>query len=73
MATTRYVKSTGTTTGTFTTKNAPAKTVAAALKAAAAGDTIEILDAATYSEPELVLTQVSLAASGEVALSLCRP
>lgn len=55
MAATRYVKSGGTTTGDFLTKGAPAKSVAAALKVATPGDTIEILDAATYKEPELLL------------------
>ncbi|MEI9939262.1 MAG: right-handed parallel beta-helix repeat-containing protein [Pseudomonadota bacterium] len=57
MVATRYVKSTGSNTGTFTSKSTPAKTIAAALKAAAVGDTIEILDTATYLEPELLLTQ----------------
>jgi hypothetical protein len=53
---TRYVHATkGTTSGAFDTPAKPARSVAAALKAAAAGDTVVILDAATYFEDELVI------------------
>jgi hypothetical protein len=54
--TTRYINSTkGKTSGKFDTAAAPARSIAAALKVAAAGDTIEIQDAATYKEGELVI------------------
>lgn len=54
--TTRYVNAKkGKTTGAFDTKNAPARTLRAALGVAKPGDTIEILDAATYKEGELVI------------------
>ncbi|WP_380282633.1 hypothetical protein [Kitasatospora purpeofusca] len=56
MAGTRYVHATkGTTSGSFDTPAKPARSVGAALKAAAAGDTVVILDAATYFEDELVI------------------
>ncbi len=55
MAATRYVKATGGTTGAFTSKSTPAKSIALAVKAASPGDTIEIMDAATYAGAELVI------------------
>ncbi|MFI8521117.1 hypothetical protein ACIGEZ_25355 [Streptomyces sp. NPDC085481] len=56
MATTRYVHATrGVRSGRFDSERKPAKTVADALRAAAAGDTVVILDNAVYREPELVL------------------
>ncbi len=55
MASTRYVKSTGLSLSPFTTKTGPAKSITDALKVAVAGDTIEIMDTATYTVPELVI------------------
>jgi|GEM_PF-960351 hypothetical protein len=55
MVATRYVKATGVSVGTYTTKATPAKTVAQALKVADPGDTIEILDASTYAGAEIVI------------------
>jgi len=54
--TTRYVHAKkGTTSGSFDTPGAPARSVGDALKVTKAGDTIEIQDAATYREDELVI------------------
>ncbi|MFD9138157.1 right-handed parallel beta-helix repeat-containing protein [Streptomyces bottropensis] len=56
MASTRFVHATkGTSSGRFDTPAKPARSVGAALKAAAAGDTVVILDTATYLEDELVI------------------
>jgi hypothetical protein len=56
MSTTRYVHATkGVVTGQFDTPAKAARSVGAALRAAANGDTIVILDAATYLEDELVI------------------
>jgi hypothetical protein len=54
--TTRYVHARlGRASGTFDAPNKPARSVGDALRVAAAGDTIEIQDAATYRESELVI------------------
>lgn len=54
--TTRYVNATkGKTSGKFDTVTTPARSIAAALKVAASGDTIEIQDAESYKEGELVI------------------
>ncbi|SDM76809.1 right-handed parallel beta-helix repeat-containing protein [Nonomuraea jiangxiensis] len=56
MATTRYVHATrGVRSGQFDTPAKAARSVGAALRAASDGDTIVILDAATYAEGELVI------------------
>ncbi|MFJ7068554.1 right-handed parallel beta-helix repeat-containing protein [Streptomyces sp. NPDC101115] len=56
MATTRYVHAgKGVRSGRFDSERKPARTVADALRAAAPGDTVVILDNAVYREPELVL------------------
>ncbi|MER8041374.1 right-handed parallel beta-helix repeat-containing protein [Streptomyces sp. NPDC094032] len=56
MPTTRYVHATkGVRSGRFDSEAKPARTVADALRAAAPGDTVVILDNAVYREPELVL------------------
>lgn len=53
---TRYVnRHTGHDTGSFTSQAHPARTIAAALKIARPGDTVEIQGAATYPEGELVI------------------
>ncbi len=53
---THYVNGkTGRDTGPFTSATKPARTVAAALKAAKAGDTVEVQGAASYAEDELVI------------------
>ena len=52
----RYVNArTGRVSGSFDTAAKPAKSVTAALKVAVAGDTIEIQDASTYREGELLI------------------
>ncbi|MEU8632162.1 hypothetical protein AB0C38_08350 [Amycolatopsis sp. NPDC048633] len=54
--TTRYVHAKkGTTSGPFDTPAKPARTIADAIRVAVAGDTVEILDNATYREDELVV------------------
>ncbi|MEU8617243.1 right-handed parallel beta-helix repeat-containing protein [Streptomyces sp. NPDC048623] len=54
--TTRYVHAgRGVRSGRFDDERKPARTVADALRAAAAGDTVVVLDNAVYREPELVL------------------
>lgn len=53
---TRYVNGKkGKDSGQFTLPTAPARTVGAALKVAVAGDTVEIQDAGSYPEGELVI------------------
>jgi hypothetical protein len=53
---TRYVNARiGRGSGPFTDPAKPARTVAAAVKAAAAGDTVEVQGAGTYAEAELVI------------------
>ena len=55
---TRFVhQAQGKLTGDFDSKTSPAKHIHDAIRKADPGDTVEILDAATYVEPELIIDQ----------------
>jgi hypothetical protein len=64
--TTRYVAATGKTGGSYDTKARPAPSVTEAIKVAGHGDVIEILDAAVYQEPELVIDKALTITSSHV-------